>query len=305
MSTNRYGIYAVQRGATLVGGIMSESIDLGSQIVADSSSGEVYPRWVSLVGQRPNAKFTSKHIGTCIGVSGTMGNYLTTGNVMNLYLQRWAEGITRASGNAHRKVTVNKGLLLPTRLSGRSGSDATMSCDVAALYDGTNSPLTILDNQALPAPSTADERYVFHKATIAGQTFDSDMGCDIDFGITPVIETVRSEVWPRWGSVAGQTATITITAEDIEALADARIPMGGVATTHVNTILYFRRRLNGSTFAADSSGTHMTITAAGMASITNAFDGSNQSPGGMAVQVTCVFDGTNAPLLVSTSANIA
>lgn len=301
---DRYGIYAAKLNTDIIGGITDESLSLNPAVVADALSGEMYPRFVSMVSQRPLGSFVSKDISSALMILGTAGQYVTAGNLFYFYFQKWAQGVTRSSGSVHRCFLINKGFVLPRRLSGRDGGDATLSVDVVTLYDGANDIVNITDNNALPSITSAAGHYAFHKAIIGGVTLDADTGVDIDFGLAALLENTQSSIWPQWGSVAGQVATIVITSKNIQALKSTNIPLAGKAATHANTAIYFKKRKLGGTFEDDSSPVHFSITAAGMANIEGAFSASGQGTGDLGVKLTTVFDGTNALLELNPYATI-
>lgn len=303
---SRYGLYGVEINGTLVGGITRCGILPRSQVRAEAMSGEAYARFSSMIAQHPIIPMATRHIGPILDITGALGYVLAgTASIAEIYLQKYAHGSTRASGSVHRKFTITQGLVLPRRLSASHQGDAELTFDILSIYDGTNDPVIITETQALPAGLADAYRYAFYKAAIGGVTLDEDMSLEIDFGLQDRAEGKRSEIWPRMISIAQVMPTISITCKNPDAFAAANIPLAGKAATHANTTIYLRKRSAGGSFVADATAEHISLTAAGMVHAESVFDAAGNETGETRFVMAATFDGTNAPIVIDTTAAVA
>jgi hypothetical protein len=299
---NKYGLYGVGIGAVatpdvVVGGITAENISPGSTVRAEAMSGEVYPRFGSLVAQNPRGSFSTRAIAAAMTEITTLGKALAFGgDVCNLYMQLRADKGTRGSGSVHRKMTISNGLIIPRRISGSHQGDAELSADIIATWDGTNDPIIIADTSALPSV-TDTERFAIAKATIGAIVIDEEFDIAIDFGMKEEVEGKQSEVWPRTCSIQEVSATMTIKSRNGDLLKSTNIPLLGKAATHANSKVYLRKRANAGTFVTDVTAEHVSFTICGLAVLQDVFDARGNATGEMQVVITGTFDGTNAPIV--------
>jgi hypothetical protein len=74
----------------------------------------------------------------------------------------------------------------------------------------------------------------------------------------------------------------------------------GIAATHANTSIRFRKRINKTgTFVPDATAEHIVITSDGMVVPIQPFQAQNQADGNTQFELTGVFDGTNTPFLIN------
>lgn len=293
--STKHGLYGVQIGATLIGGINAQNIDTGTEIRGEASSDELYARFQSMVAQKVAPGFTTMAISTAIGACGLTGVSMAS-SALTLYAQKHTDGGGRASGSNHRKYVFNKGILAPNRLSCDHQGDATLSYQAVAVYDGNNDPVVVTDSVALPAGITDAERFSLGTTTIGDKSLTQIKSLEIDFGVDIVSEGADSDVWDTLASIRNINTVITLRGIDVAWLAAAKIPLAGLAATHANTSIQLRKRAAGGKFAGSG---HITITAAGMIYVEEAMSASGGAAAEVNLRMPCYFDGTNAPILFS------
>jgi hypothetical protein len=88
-------------------------------------------------------------------------------------------------------------------------------------------------------------------------------------------------------------------------LTSGGVPLLGLTGTQANTTIKLRKRLTGAApFVADATAEHISINTAGILSIDKAFSSSGNKRGEIAYKLTTRFDGTNVPLVFSTTATL-
>ena len=68
--TKRYSHYAAQVGATLLDGIQSQSINTGTEVVGQSSDGEVYVRTQNITAINPSGNFNTLDVARALNAMG-------------------------------------------------------------------------------------------------------------------------------------------------------------------------------------------------------------------------------------------
>jgi len=300
---------AVVSNTTVIGGITAQRLGVGSDVRATPTSGEAEPRFASLYKQTPTGGFTTVNVAAALDAFGIVSPYsksiadLAAGLIF--YAQLMDEGSTRTAGAAHRSYTLTEGIVLPRTLSAAHQDDATISYETMPTWDGTNDPIAEADSVALPTTITDAERFTLGPVALESVDLSQLRGIDISFGIVAQTDGSDSEIWDRHAHIVSIIPVLTFRGVNVAWLADAAIPLLGLAVTHANTAIYLRKRAIGGTgFVADITAEHILITAAGVATVQNAFDATGNALATCDVQLTCYGDDTNDPLVISTTSAI-
>lgn len=309
--TAKYSLAAVQLDTTvdvMIRGITTQALSIESAVDQEPTSGEIYNRWLALTAQSFNGRFATFHVGTAfsaIGLGGLSISSLVTG--LSLWLQQHALGGSRAGTLSHRKYNITRGIVFPRTLTCSHGQNqhASISYEIVPVYDGAVSPFTITPDLTMPAAEVNDvpgERFALGSMTIGGKLLSHIRQFEIDYGIKVVAESADGNPWPTFVSIETITPRITLRGIDPGWLADAVVPLTGLACTHANTIMYLRKRLSGDSFVPDGTAEHIKFTAAGLAHVQQAFDASGAGAAETSLVIPLRFDGTYAPVTFALSA---
>lgn len=305
---SRFGVRIYPDGASdvLLGGIVDQDVQLGSEVRRERSSGDPYPRHIALTAQRPRATFTSFAIAKALDACGLLGLKIasTINAGLELFAQKFDEGSLVASGANHRKYTVRNGLLIPRTLRVDHQGDATISYEVLPRYDDTNAPIIEADSATLPSGLVDDERFTLGPFTVESVAIGQATQLEIDFGLAAETIGADSDIWDTFTRIGAVEPMIRIRGTDVTWLAAANIPRTGKAATHANTKLYLRKRAEGSTYVADGTAEHIKFTAAGLATIETANNQSGDAPTELELQLPLNYDGTNVQLVIDTTSTI-
>lgn len=305
-ATNVFGGFGVEFGAASpIGGITQYDLGLGSTVANETTSGSVYPEFPVLTGQEPEGNFSTIQIARALAACGLTGTALSglTGG-LKFYLRQRADEAARSAGSVHNKYSLQEGIVYPESLTCDHQGTATLQYKVVVTYDGTNNPIVVAINQALPAGLADDQQFTLGTMQVGGVTFDHVRQFTINFGLTPRIVGVDSDVWSQHVSFDEIKPSINLTGINPQWFGASGIPHVGLACTHANTILYLRKRLAKSTFTPDGTAEHVKFTGDGLATVDNALQVSGQDPSECSITIALRYDGTNVPLLVDTASTI-
>jgi len=311
MSVSRANsFYAVVVDTTVIGGITAQAANMGTEAPSEASSAEVWSRWVSMTAQNPRATFTTKAIVSLLDALATelpaadkySCNIADMAAGLSLYAQAFAAGSTRAGASLHRKLVALAGCLGLRRLSCTHQQDATIEVEGVIGWDGTNDPIVETDLVSLPAGVTDAERFTLGPVIVESITLPGVRSLDIEFGLDIVAEGADSDIWPTFVTVVAIKPVITLRGIDLEWLKAANIPRAGKAATHLNTAIYLRKRVLGSTYVADATEEHIKFTAAGFAYVDPPMTASGSDRAECSLVMPCYFDGTNDPIVIDTTA---
>ncbi len=287
---------------TLIGGISRQNIATGSQVNGEATSGEVYRRFLALYTQKIAPGFSTFAIASGLTAIAPPGlNIGGLANGLDFFAQKNLLGGTRAGATSHRQFTFNAGILVPRRLSVEHGGDAVLDYEAVVIHDGDNAPIVITDSVSLPTPITDNERFALGPTTIGSVDVSGKTRVTIDFGLNVIGQGADGDIWDTFAHVRTQDSTITIESVDVGVIDAAGIPLTGLSATHVTTAIYFRKR-TATGFVANATAEHIQLTADGLIVPDEAFSSDGQSPGKVTFTMPLKFDGTNAPLVIDTTA---
>lgn len=295
----RFGIYAVNVGATVLGGITQQNVSNEEGVGNEARSGEVFPRFVTLRSQDHKATFTTEDVATLLAAapSAYLDIAALSGGV-KLFGQKWLGGATRDPASVHVRDAIVQGILALRQLTVGQDGDASLSAEAVAQWNGTDDPVARTINAAAPA-MTDSGRWGLGKITVGNILLTYFTNLTVDFGI--VIEPTRKEheVWPRIVTIREIKPTITIRGINLAQHDPAVIPLLGLSGLHANTILYLRKRMQHRSFEIDATAAHVKLTAWGRVAVQQMQDGSPDKPSEIEIKITCGYDGTNAPIVTT------
>lgn len=216
---NTYGIYAIGVGASgSIGQIQSQALDPGIKHMINGGSGVIDSHFAAILKQAPKADFSTRAIGSALGLIGIDGLALTAAAPLTLYMEKREQGGLKASGlTPHSNAVIDGGMVFPKSLECSHQGFATISysaiaADVAG--DGSN-PLTVTEGVDLAGTPHVDEGYTLAPVLIGATEIDGVQKVDIDFGIGVKTSGGGGSVFPQFVSITKRQPVITFTTKDI------------------------------------------------------------------------------------------
>jgi hypothetical protein len=287
--------FAVQHNTTVLAGLTQLDTQFGAEVRSDVGNGSLFPQFAVVTGVRPRLQFSSRAIDAVLAVTGTTGAAIATGATLKAYYAQLANGVP-ASGTVHTIYTFDRGLLVPRRLQCSHRQDATIDCEaVTYSSDGTTKPL-IESTGALPTIVRDNIRHTLKSATVG----ELDLGCftdiSVDFGVQADTLGCKSDTYDKHLTMDnGITPVITITTLDTA----VAIALEGMIGEHADTEIVLRQYdESGILFATGEDENDITISAHGVIT-RDSHSGSGNQRSQLTVRITCAWDGTNAPIVLS------
>lgn len=278
-------------------------------VQSDSVAGTYYPEQISTVAQKQMFRYSSFDIPKVVDAFGLIGRMVVSGSgkIGVAQYQALYNDAAISAGSTHRRLIFAKSYNMIRTISVSHQQDARAQCESMAIYDGTNNPLTFGETVALPVLPASSGRWTLAAMTIGGVAIPCNIQLDIDFGITVESFGCDSDVWDTHLNLDDIRPKISITSLDPSIFkASAGVPLIGLAGTHANTTIYLRKRVTSglASYVADVTAEHIKITADGVLHVVEGMSATGNQKGQTRLEMTCRFDGTNAPLVFDTSSAI-
>jgi hypothetical protein len=288
--------------AVKLGGVVSMGMPLNTEVSQDDN-GQIYDSFVGINVQAPTPRFTTKSIAAALAAVPSTGICINVdGSHPGIKFYGEAKGDCQsgepASGD-HLSYLFDAGLIVPLNLSASRREAARVSFEIDAITpDGTNAPFVADPTDTLPTALNIDE-YMLGAMRIGNIVWDDARSLSLDFNVNRLErEAGLGIVWPDRASRTKARPSATITGRDPRKLDDTTgIPLLGKSGTHLNTILYFRKRTNSGSLEPIASAVHLKLTMAGMVYFENPFEASGAGAAETTVMFKGIHDGTNAPLI--------
>lgn len=295
--------------AVIISSIPEASNVNDNTVQSDSVAGTHYPEQISTVGQKQMFRFSSFDLPKVIDAFGLIGRDIVSGSgkVGVAMYQAKYNNATISAGSTHRRLIFNKSYNMIRSISVSHRQDARVQAESMAIYDGTNNPLVFGETVALPTLPASSGRWTLAAMTIGGVAIPCNVQLDIDFGISVESFGCDSDVWDTHLNLDDIKPKISITSLDPTIFkTTSGVPLIGLAGTHANTEIYLRKRTTSglASFVADATAEHIKITADGVLHVTEGMSASGNQKGQTRLEMTCRFDGTNAPLVFDTTSAI-
>jgi len=294
--------------AVLFGGITQCDVDLASEVNSEEVAGSPYALNSTLKSIKPKISFSTRDVVKAITTCGVLGLTIkgATNPGIEVFQAFQENGVTK-TGSVHKKIRMPEGRLMIRKLSVSHQEDLQADLEALAIWDGTNIPLVpSAASFALPGTPADPARYTLLSLNFGGVDFPSIQSMDIDFGLNLETFGGSSDIYDTHLLMTKIQPVISFkTLRPGQFLTSGGVPVVGLAGTHANTIIKLRKRASGaSPFVADLTAEHITITTAGILNIDKAFMASQNKRGEIGFKITSRFDGTNVPLIFSTTATL-
>jgi hypothetical protein len=304
---------------TWIGGITRQQVNPGLDVRTDIMTGSQYASQGFINAVNSRVTFTTKAVAQALGVTGLLGaGFPVTGGVqtVEIYEIKYENDGSIATGAVHRLMRLKAGRILPRRIECSNGEDATMDLEIMAisdgvadaLTDGTTPPITLVENVAAPTLTNVNidnERFALGPARFTS----TNLGCletlSLDFGLDVKTNACNSNPYPIQIDVTSALPTITATTRDTQLFADASFKLQGNSSTNAQTAVYLRKRKERSAdFELNATAAHIKFVGQGLVTVQDAFSADGMTNGTAQIQLNALWDGTNAPLVISTGSAI-
>lgn len=285
----------------------SESLQHNPTLDSAIAAGEVSPKHIAHVAQSIMGSFTTFALPTAIDGTGLKALCIvtTTEPGVTMYLQKH-DACGDVSTSGHRSLKASAGVVVPRRITCDHQGHAQIEYDIVVAKKDANDAIIITDTATMPTiPAAAGSRWTLGSCSIGGNTLTDYTRLEVDLGNTVETRGAESDIWDAYIEVRTHAPTITLTGIDPTWFAAATVPIGGLACTHANTTIYLRKRSDdGTGFVVDGTAEHISMTAAGLAVPQQTVSGEPTRFSEATIQLTCLDDGSNDPIVIDTATAI-
>ncbi|MEO1528070.1 MAG: hypothetical protein AAFX06_21780 [Planctomycetota bacterium] len=281
---------------TLIGAVDSQTFDTNTTVQTQLSAGSPTPSFGEVTSIQPNGTITTRSIAALLGLIGMRGVCLSGGATPGFGLWQLAKADCGGyeAGSVHRKIIVPNGRIIPQSLSAQHGSPASVTAGVFSYWDGTNDPLIVAENQALPTGLPADvDGWHLGAVRFAGVQLDKKTSVNINWGISLRPEQDNGDTFARSLQFAEYRPTVSITCHDESKFGNggSQIPLESKHGTQADTEIVLRKRVNGQSAYA-TGAVHLRFVIDGIANWQSG-NASGDDPFVSQIQFTGLDDGTN------------
>lgn len=282
--------------------ITAHSFDLNATIEQFTPPTGVYPTHQSATRVENTKTISTEQVEDWLDTIGVGGLCIksTSNPGCKLFEAKLDECAAEAAGSVHRSLQIRSGFIYPKTLTVEHLGHAKLDFEAVLLYDGSNDPIVIADNVALPSLTITSSRWTLGQMTIGAVTMADFTRLAIDFGFQIEAKSRQSDHYDTTLEVKKSNPTIEVTTEKPTHFSLADFPVGGKACTHANSILYLRKRLANGTagFVSDVTAEHLKFTADGVAFPMNPSQADGDKFVTNGIKLTCQQDGSgNAPII--------
>lgn len=304
MSVNRVdSLAAVVVGSTILTQVRRKSINPAIQLVLEQMGGATQPSFAGLLQQGPMLSFGTTEIARMLGISG-VGTIDIPGTAASVasYWGKVAASKSYAAGSAHDRERILAGMLIPRRIGVRQGQAADFDVDVTPIWDGTNNPIILDTNQALP---TGVISQMFHQGpiSISGSAISGCLGATLNFGFQIGVEFGDGDTWPTFTYSLSNSPTLELSFPSRAAF--NTLGLSGGALTSTGAILYLRSIERNKKAYSDASLQHIKIQIPDGCVYPGQGSAEVARRGEFAVTVAGTTDGSNAALAITTGVAIS
>lgn len=296
-----YTLGAVTINGTTIKGIQQSSIRSGIEMFSNRGGGAPDPSFRSGMHLKPVGSFTTTDIKAVLDLtSGFLP--LAVGTTADFYFLQKAHGGNFAAGSVHEKHTFNDGLVIPRRLSASHGAEATIDIEVFVTWDGTNDPWIIADNVALPSNSqVVTEKFTLGPMSLGSALYDL-RELSIDTQIKEFVDGHSGEPYPRFACMMERDIQVSIKSMDLS-IANT---IGEIGSSQSSLELYLTKMTaNSAARVANATAEHIQFAVGGSYTYVDQISASSGQQAELSAMICPVWDGTNEPIVVDTTATIA
>ncbi len=271
----KWKLNAVSIAGTVIGQITDQVISNDLSIILADDTGSIYNRKAAINGQDIRVRFSTNAIKTALATIGLTGQPLAALTPCKLYFQHFDNADQIAVDDA-TIFEIPVGQAIWRSLTAPNDDAASADFEVVAISeDGSTAPWTKTTGQA-DAVCTTEETYITDGSTGVKQI-------QIDTGIEMVQDRGDDDMFTKFCSIKSIQPRVTITQTDMGTLTPA-VDLGSVS---------LRDLVSGAT---SRGAAPITFTFGEELDHVSEIGG----PEGMTThQITPVWDGTNAPIVIT------
>jgi len=297
-------------GTQILGGVSQGTLNNNPEVVQEFVDGNPFPSLVTCRSFAQEAVFTTMNVDTALNLIGLGVNCLEPGNTIDLYYGQIDSCNTSfIPGAVHKRFTIGSGtelggMIYFQNLNTDHRGDAQYSFQILPQFDGTNNPITITNNEALPVGAIDNQnRFSLGPLSVGNFEVIGKKSVNIEGGISIDRDAADSEVFDEFFSVEQAANKMTVSGIlDNWFDTAAEIGLNGKTALHTDSrfVLRKRDRDDQAGYFAPAEAEHIVITISGKAVPTTIAEHSDTNKATQGFDIYGQHDGTNVPLVALT-----
>jgi hypothetical protein len=299
-------LHGIVNGAAFLSQISNSRLSAEMQELLGQSAGMPYPQFVANAGMKPSESFDCTQIASLLNSSGQpFGITDLSANNTDLYYKKLQNlGVRVADNqNAHKRVRASLAYLIIERITASHNGEASASCVIGALFDGTNPPFVPAGSAPLAGTPSSAEHFrtgpVFVNTGGGMVQIPGIQQTTIDFRRALIELGSDGELYITFCAMAQWQPQVMVTCTEF--VWDT-YGLGGSAFSAASVYL---RKLGTNGPLANNVAQHIKFAApvGGLLAVQDVAGGVND-PAITSLKLTCIGDATNQPLTVNTATTI-
>lgn len=283
--------------------VEGQAMNAGSNVIVESTAGQVYPTYSAIMNQAPRMNLTTGGLKALLDKVGLKGMVLATGFEMYNQLVAAATGL-RGTGSVQQKMAIATGIIIPRSINVSQNQVARLTFDVIGINAaGTTCPVVVSETVTLPVNTGVAALWTMGPVKINGTALAGVQSVNIDFGTKEFIIEGDGFVYPIYAGIEMVSPSITIKVKDSAAFAVCG--MAGLAQTATDSVVFLRKLSNDGTRVADVTAEHISFSIDQGLWIAPDKGGQHPSTLDTTIKIQPTHDGTNDPLVLSTATAIS
>jgi hypothetical protein len=300
---NVFTLHGIANGSSFLSQISNSRLTAEMNELLGTPAGLPYPTFVANGGMKPTETFDCTQIKTLLDTTNALAGIADlSANNTDLYYKKLQDLGVRVNDatQQHKRVRASLAYLIVERITASHDGEASASCKIGALFDGTNPPFVPAGGLALTGtPSSVEHFTVGPVFANTGSGFVQIPGVQqttIDFRRAIIELGSDGELYITFCAMADWKPQIGITCTEF--VWDT-YGMTGVAFTGLS--VYLRKKTTTGNLA-NGTPQHIKFANAvgGLLAVQDVAGGVND-PAMTNVRFTCLGDASNQPLTVNTA----
>jgi len=256
-------------------------------------------------GQKPDVTFDSAALGQILAAIVAGGNNycldLSAGNTDLEYRRGQNVGIRYdASAAQHERLRMSKGFLYWNTIRADHQQDASISCRLVGVYDGTNAPLVQVGTGTLTGTPAATQFYTLGPVKVNGAALNNEQSISLDSGAQPEEAGGSGDVWDTYCGIKQTDDVLTVSA-----LGKPFGNLGLTGTILSELLIYLRAKTADGHNVPDGTASHIKISATNGLVLPENVGGAANDPATSSLRIRLrAPSGSAAPLTISTASAI-
>lgn len=247
-------------GAQFISEITDATLASNIEDLTGYASGYPDPLFLSNRAVTPDIKFSTPQLKTILDLcSTTFIADLSGGNTDLFYKAALDLGVRQAdAGTVHERRRMATGAVYWDRVGATHQQDASISCRIVPIYNGTNAPIVSAGSLALAGTAAASTFWTLGPVSINGSILPGVKSWSLDLGLQVIVESASGDVYPTFCAIGQRAPVLEVTS--LEAGAWTSYGLDGTACTAA--IAYLRKKAPDVSNVADATASHISFTAA-------------------------------------------